>query len=157
MATKEKMREYRKAYEIRHPERVSASKEAYRLRNLDYYASKTLEWRNNNPDLARLTEQKYLKTEKGRANIARKNTKRKALLYNANHEPYNRFEIYREFQGVCCICGDVIDLAVKHPDRMSFTIQHLQPLSRGGGDDSYNIAPAHYSCNSAVGNRVDMS
>jgi 5-methylcytosine-specific restriction endonuclease McrA len=55
----------------------------------------------------------------------------------------------------CWICGHSIDpdLDSRHP--MSFTLDHLIPLSKGGDLlDPANARSAHRRCNSARGNRT---
>ncbi|WP_371674455.1 HNH endonuclease [Streptomyces sp. NBC_00289] len=55
----------------------------------------------------------------------------------------------------CWLCGHNIDprLDPRHP--MSWTLDHLVPLSRGGDLlDPANARPAHRRCNSSKGNRA---
>lgn len=153
MATPEKMREYRKTYKLKYPDRIKISKERWRKNNLDRWANWTKEWRDNNPDAAKATEARYLASDKGRNLISIKNARRRAILNKVDTEPYNRIEVYKQYQGICCICTKLIqlDLPPRHP--LSFTIQHHVPLSKGGSDTLSNIGIAHYSCNSKVGNR----
>jgi 5-methylcytosine-specific restriction endonuclease McrA len=57
--------------------------------------------------------------------------------------------------GPCWICGHNIDpgLDARHP--LSFTLDHVVPLSRGGDLlDPANARAAHRRCNSARGNRT---
>lgn len=57
---------------------------------------------------------------------------------------------------VCWICGEFIDLALHalNPNhRLSFTVDHVIPLSRGGLPTLENSRPAHRKCNSSKGNR----
>lgn len=52
----------------------------------------------------------------------------------------------------CWICGHEIDLDIKHPDPMSFSVDHVTALSRGGDPlDPANHRPAHLGCNSSRG------
>lgn len=56
----------------------------------------------------------------------------------------------------CWLCGHNIgyDLDARHP--MSFTLDHLVPLSRGGSLlDPANARSAHRRCNSSRGNRTE--
>lgn len=54
---------------------------------------------------------------------------------------------------VCWICGDAIDLALRHPHRMSWSLDHVKPLSTHPelAHDESNLRPAHLSCNSKRG------
>lgn len=48
----------------------------------------------------------------------------------------------------CHICGTAIDYSLKSPDPMSYEVDHLVPLARGGADELSNKAAAHRVCNS---------
>ncbi|MFJ3044030.1 HNH endonuclease [Streptomyces tendae] len=55
----------------------------------------------------------------------------------------------------CWLCGHDIDLTLDPRHPLSFTVDHLLPLSRGGSLlDPANARAAHRSCNSRKGNRV---
>lgn len=47
----------------------------------------------------------------------------------------------------CAICGNPIDYALPYLDPLSFVVDHIVPLNRGGLDVRENKQPAHRSCN----------
>lgn len=47
----------------------------------------------------------------------------------------------------CHICGRPIDPAVRHPDGMSASVDHVVPLVKGGPHLYSNVAAAHLRCN----------
>ncbi|SLC01563.1 HNH endonuclease [Mycobacteroides abscessus] len=47
----------------------------------------------------------------------------------------------------CYHCGEDIDYDAHHLDDLSFTIDHLKALAKGGTDTLDNIVPAHRGCN----------
>lgn len=49
----------------------------------------------------------------------------------------------------CHICGGEIDYDAPHLDPMSFALDHISPLARGGADDIDNVAASHRACNRA--------
>lgn len=57
---------------------------------------------------------------------------------------------------VCWICGGDIDVTLDRRDPMSFTADHVQPLSEGGHLVRNELRPAHMRCNSRRGNTPDM-
>ncbi|MFG2328263.1 HNH endonuclease [Streptomyces sp. NPDC048604] len=73
-----------------------------------------------------------------------------------NGRPYRRLVDQLRAQRLpCWLCGHNIgyQLDARHP--LSFTLDHLVPLSRGGKLlDPANARPAHRRCNSAKGNRA---
>ncbi|NUS74980.1 MAG: HNH endonuclease [Streptomyces sp.] len=74
-----------------------------------------------------------------------------------NGRPYRRLVAWQKALGLpCWLCGHDIPagLDARHP--LSFTLDHLVPLSRGGSLlDPANARSAHRRCNSARGNRTD--
>jgi 5-methylcytosine-specific restriction endonuclease McrA len=76
-----------------------------------------------------------------------------------NGRPYRRLCAWLRAQHLpCWLCGHNIgyDLDARHP--LSFTLDHEQPLSRGGDLlDRANARAAHRRCNSSKGNRTRLS
>ncbi|MEU0521947.1 HNH endonuclease [Streptosporangium sp. NPDC006007] len=59
----------------------------------------------------------------------------------------------RAISRVCWICGHAIDLTLSPRHPLSWTLDHLMPLSKGGDPlDPANARSAHYRCNSGRGN-----
>ncbi len=53
----------------------------------------------------------------------------------------------------CSLCGQPIDYDAPPRTRWSFSLDHINPITRGGAVlDPTNAAPAHYGCNSRKGN-----
>lgn len=52
----------------------------------------------------------------------------------------------------CGICGDPIDYALKSPDPLSFEVDHIVPLDKGGNDALTNKQASHRRCNRAKWN-----
>ncbi|WP_256334664.1 HNH endonuclease [Lentzea albidocapillata] len=68
--------------------------------------------------------------------------------------PHRRIVAHlREHMPWCWLCGKPINLNLPWNDRMSFTVDHVVPLSRGGPATLDNSRSAHRSCNSSKGNR----
>ena len=53
----------------------------------------------------------------------------------------------------CHICGQPIDYDLPHTDPMSFVVDHVIPLQRGGNDDLTNAQAAHALCNARKGTK----
>lgn len=142
---------YQKKYRDTHPEKRKETKERWRKANMEKSRAYSLKTRYKYLEESRERDRLYAKAHP--EVIAKKNAARKARLYGAVREYYNRLEIYERDGGVCCICFEPIDLSYPPRHTLSFTIQHHTPLSLGGADAPDNIGIAHYSCNSRVGNR----
>ena len=60
-----------------------------------------------------------------------------------------------ERDGLTCRgCGKPVDLNIQWPDRMSKSIDHIIPISRGGDHTLTNAALMHLGCNSSKGARI---
>ncbi|MFC7929160.1 HNH endonuclease [Streptomyces cinereoruber] len=73
-----------------------------------------------------------------------------------NGRPYRRLVDYQRGLGLpCWLCGHNINYRLSPKHRLSFTLDHEIPLSRGGSLlDPANARSAHRACNSARGNRT---
>lgn len=54
----------------------------------------------------------------------------------------------------CKICGGPVDFSIKWPHRMTPTVDHIFPWSRGGTHDEDNLQLAHWTCNLRKNNKV---
>lgn len=74
-------------------------------------------------------------------------------LSRRSHEPSFLVRLYQDFQGRCAYCGHATFLRRKsggHPDQA--TIDHMDPVSRGGSKKYQNLALACFECNNLKGN-----
>jgi hypothetical protein len=55
---------------------------------------------------------------------------------------------------VCWLCDAPVDPALRHPNPLSASLDHVQPLSRGGTDTYENTRLAHLTCNIRRGLKV---
>jgi len=100
-------------------------------------------YRNTDNGLAhrKASEMKYAKTEKRKVSLHRKYHARR-LAIKANREFYSKADVESvlDFFGhSCAYCGTTSKL----------TMDHVVPLSRGGGDRIKNLVPGCFSCNSS--------
>lgn len=71
--------------------------------------------------------------------------------YDAEYER-NRDTLRRTAPPICHRCRRPIDLTLPASDPMSWTADHVIPLSRGGTNHLSNLAPAHAVCNNSKNN-----
>jgi predicted kinase len=63
--------------------------------------------------------------------------------------------IVRRNGGPCRICGNPIRYDLRKPHKLSFSVDHIVAVTRGGAwFDLSNLQAAHYGCNSGKGNRA---
>lgn len=128
----EKNREYLRAYYEANLEALKEYNARYRQANLDILREKAREWRRANPDFARTA------TAKRRA---------RKLAYGG--EAYSHADVVtllKDQNGRCVYCDVSLD--------EMFHVDHVTPLSRGGGNGADNIALACPRCNRSKGNRL---
>lgn len=58
-----------------------------------------------------------------------------------------RPRILERYEGRCGPCGQPIDLELPWLHPLSLTVDHITPISAGGGDAIENLWPAHRRCN----------
>ena len=73
----------------------------------------------------------------------------------ANGHARREARAWLKAQGLPChICGQPIDYSLPAGDPMSFEVDEIVPVSRGGSPyDRANLAPAHRICNERRGNK----
>lgn len=114
-------------------EHYQANRQVY----LDREAKKRLENPNYNRDYKLANRSRYTDLE----------NKRRAMKRNQVGKPYNRQEVFDADGWVCYLCDEPIDPAVKMPDMMCASIDHVKPISKGGLDCLTNVRASHLLCN----------
>lgn len=56
----------------------------------------------------------------------------------------------------CGLCGLPVDRDRRHPDPQAPSLDHIEPLARGGTNDPDNIQLAHLRCNVRKRDRIDF-
>lgn len=110
----------------------------YYARHADAERALSMQWKKDNPDQARALE-----------------TRRRALMWSNGPAEIIKFsEVYHRDGGVCQLCFHNVEKDLAYPDPWYGTIDHIQPLSKGGQHTYENVQLAHLSCNSRKGNRI---
>lgn len=128
--------EYRAAH---HDDLVQYDKER---NSTDERAAQHKKWRDNNPEINRAKAREWAKDNPERAanNLRHALEKRRARMRNVPYEKIDREEIYQKDGMICGICG-------KPLERSDFTVDHIIPISKGGGHVFGNVHSAHRVCN----------
>lgn len=116
--------------------------EHYR-KNRKTYLDRQSEYRAANADKI----EQYIKSPRGRSKRADAEQRRNARKRGQVGEPYSREEIFDRDGWTCYLCGDDIDPALRRPNVMSASIDHVKPLSKSGLDCTTNVRASHLLCN----------
>jgi 5-methylcytosine-specific restriction endonuclease McrA len=92
-------------------------------------------------------------TDAGRANYHIRRARKKNP--DGKIENINLMLLAKRDNYICGICHDPVDMMLEYPDRMSPSIDHIIPLSKGGTHTASNVQLAHWLCNTAKGNRTE--
>lgn len=126
---KEEIRLYKKAYREKNRDRLNEEGRAYRLQNLEKFRQRKLEWQRANPDMVRAAKA------------------RRRCPDGGGFTSKDVVALFEEQKGLCVYCKISLDSETYHVD-------HVIPLSRGGGNTKENIALACPSCNTSKGNKL---
>lgn len=93
--------------------------------------------------------------ERGEAWATMRNHRQRAKHYGVPYESINRLRIYERDGWRCGICTKQIDQELKHPHPMAVSLDHIVPISRGGGHLKTNVQASHWQCNIDKGANLD--
>jgi hypothetical protein len=79
---------------------------------------------------------------------------RRARKRGATVERVDALNVFERDNWMCGICDEPVDPILRHPDRMSVSLDHVVPLSLGGEHSYANTRCSHWICNVRRGNRV---
>lgn len=77
----------------------------------------------------------------------------RATFWAVEYERIDRAVLFERDGWTCGVCKLPVDPAAEFPDAGAATIDHIIPMSRGGGHVWTNVQLAHFYCNTAKGNR----
>ena len=149
----EKVRERLKAWREENAEEIAEKKKAHYQENIDHYREYKREYHQKNAD--RLTEKTLQWQRDNPDKVHIKAQRRRARLREAFVEDVNPFIVLERDNWECHLCGGSIDPSLKSPERMSWSIDHVIPLAKGGTHEYSNCKAAHRVCNSRKGASLD--
>ena len=131
------------------PERVRQRMDKWREENREYVAVKNRAWALANPEKVRRSsrESAYRNIESVKA----RGHQRRAQMRGGEVEKFLAIEIYERDAWMCGICREPIDTALVWPAPMSKSLDHIVPVSRGGGHVRDNVQASHLVCNMRKG------
>lgn len=99
-------------------------------------------WRDNNPNKNRVRARKWAMDNPERAanNLRNVLEKRRANMREVPFEKIDRNFVFLKDEGICGICGERLEMS-------DLTLDHIIPISKGGGHVYPNVHSAHRICN----------
>lgn len=80
--------------------------------------------------------------------------RRRAQKMNGEYEEIDRDLVFERDNFECKLCNLPLDMSAKFPHPLSPTLDHIQPLNKGGHHLYVNLQAAHFRCNTAKGDRI---
>ena len=80
-----------------------------------------------------------------------KNARQRARKYGVPYEPIRSADVYTRDAWRCQLCGKLVNVKAHYLDDDAPTIDHVIPMSLGGGHLWDNVQCAHRRCNSVKG------
>ena len=142
---KEQISKHSKKYYIEHRDFIKEKTRLRRLLNIKaanersrkyYYLNKerllekNSQYRKLHPEICRLSDQK-----------------RRAAKNGVNSEQFYDIEIFERDNWICGICGKEVEKSLEHLHPYSVNLDHIIPLSKGGGHTKFNTQCSHRICN----------
>lgn len=113
-----------------HKEEMKSAWRQWRLRNAEKRRAYVREWGKANPEK--------------RADIGRR---RRAKIKGLPAEKIISTDIYKRDRWTCQLCKKKVNPKLKFPHPLSSTLDHIVPISKGGGHVESNVQLAHFACN----------
>lgn len=115
-------------------------------------AERQARWRAHNPEKHKESVGKYL--EKNRILIYERQRRNRARREGREWEIYTEEQALEKYGADCHLCHEPIDLNAPRSFNvegweLGFQLDHLVPVSKGGGDTLENVRPSHGWCNAS--------
>ena len=123
------------------PERAAAARDKWTAENREHVRAYKAQWARDNHDRVRQT-------------VTAGKHRRKAQMRSAPSEKFYDTEIFERDNWTCGLCGEPIDPTLTYPNPMYRSIDHIGPLSKGGGHTRANVQAAHLRCNKVKNGRM---
>lgn len=118
----------------------------YRLANLEREIERARAWREANPEKQRAASKRYYEAHREQYCVANRKRRVRAAGARGSHTGEDVKEKYKQQNGKCYWCGQ--------PLNGTYHVDHIVPISRGGGDGPENICCACPFCNLSKHNKM---
>lgn len=73
--------------------------------------------------------------------------RRRAKINGLARDMFSFKDIADRDKWSCRLCGEKVDRKIKYPNKLSPSLDHIVPISKGGGHTKENVQLAHLHCN----------
>lgn len=127
-------------YYLRNREKFSEQARRWRLENPERFRERYERWVSENPERSRSIKRRWAKAHPEAAVLAQQRRRARLAALEVNDLTAEQWEaIKAAASGRCTYCGK----------KRKLTMDHVVPISRGGGHTASNIVAACRSCNSS--------
>jgi 5-methylcytosine-specific restriction endonuclease McrA len=77
----------------------------------------------------------------------KKDHRSRARHFGVAYEPINAAGVMQRDNWMCHLCDEHIDSALRYPEQMSASLDHVIPMSKGGPHTYDNVRASHWLCN----------
>jgi hypothetical protein len=163
---REYYREKQKLYRTRRPELTRARAARYRAKHAEQEKARWKEYRDSHVEERRINSQRWHAANKDRAHALnrswraehpdrvaaaaiRRRSRFKEVINNLKDSEWESIKFLYQYR--CAYCGKRLG------QRCNVTMDHLDPIIRGGPHTASNVVPACKACNSRKGTRSARS
>ncbi len=128
----------------------------WRAANAEQIRESQAQWRAENPEKVREYKVKWRfeNPVSYRDGTIRRQGERRARKAGNPVEQGISASVLLELQGgICYLCLEHIDLSLQYPHPASLSVDHVLPISKGGGHTWDNTRACHLGCNFAKGSK----
>jgi 5-methylcytosine-specific restriction endonuclease McrA len=84
------------------------------------------------------------------------NIRQRIKKFGVEHERVVKLKVYERDGWQCGLCPEPVDPTLAYPHPMSASLDHVVPISRGGGHTYANTQCSHLECNVRKGARSEQ-
>jgi len=82
------------------------------------------------------------------------NHRQRARRYGVAYQPIRPRDVFERDGWKCGICGGAIKRSARFPRPLSPSLDHIVPMSKGGGHVYTNVQASHFRCNASKGDKA---
>ena len=156
----EKYKDAKRKYRESHREKMIDATRKWKEENREQYDAAKKSWTKTHTEQCKAQRAEYLiahkdhEAERGKQyrqehaeQIRDKSRRRRAIKKGTATEKISSPQIYIRDGWKCGICLRSVDPALKYPNPLSPSLDHIVPLSKGGTHTRDNVQLAHLACN----------